>query len=170
MAYSPQSVRFSDVVLALKARLTDQLGSDQVRVVKGGGYSIPAIGEQHFRVRPLRRSDFGEWGGGRYGLPVTRTVAVDCFVRSGLDVVGEDEAALTEADAGLFDVEDAVVDAITYSPLTDGASPPQPLLLEPPKFTQPSSDPDQPEPKRYTGYLVSTVYVEVKYAARLRIS
>lgn len=170
MAVSAQSSPFGDILLSIAERLRSELELDsmRVRVVKSGGYAEPATGESHYRVRPLRGVYFGDAGAGRYGMTATRTVAIDVWTRNSIDGYGEDEVALTEEDRGHYAAEEAAADKLAlWSPLdTEGEVN---LTTEPLHPTVVERDADAPEPERSRGYLVSSIYFEVKYVAPFTI-
>lgn len=171
MAVSAQSSRFAAILTAIAERLRDSLELDslRVRVVKSGGYDVPATGEAHYRVRPLRGVYFSEAGAGRYGMTATRTVAIDVWTRNSIDEYGADEIALTEEDNGHYDAEEAAADKLAlWSPLSN-AETPVPLTTEPLHPIAVERDADAPEPERSRGYLVSSLYFEVKYVAPFTI-
>lgn len=171
MAAAAQSARVAAVLLAVAERLRSQLrlDSSMVRVCKRGGYKVAFAGEAHYRVRPVRGLYFGDAGAGHWGTPVTRTFAIDCWVRSGLDAAGEDEIALTEEEFGAFDREEEVAIAL-IEPWVPANGDGEPLTVEPLHFVSDVEDADAPEDDRARGYLVSTLYVEAKYVLRATVS
>lgn len=176
MAYPTQSARFADILLAVKARLQARLATlfdldpTRVVVVKGGGYKLPPyVAEMHVRVRGVRGAYFGDAGAGRTAMLVTRIIAADVFTRSAKDQAGQDEAALTEEDEGHYDREEGVADALvlfwpqsTPVPPAEAAN----LTVEPLHPSEVPQDADAPEPERYSGWAVSTVYFDCRYVAK----
>ena len=167
MAYPTQSARFADILLRTQEVLAARLGLpiEMVPIVKGGKYPIPAIGEYHCAIRPLSGAINGEIGSGRYALPIKRLIAIDISVRSAVDELSSDSAILTEPDFGLFDREEAVLDALCVRPLLDASG--TALLIEPMHPTQPTSDPDANQEDRSVGWVRSTIYLECFYIAKL---
>lgn len=174
--YPVQSVRYADILRAVKVRLQSQLaaslGTDPSRVVlvKGGGYKVPFEAGSHFRVRSVRGAYFGEDGGGRIAMPVTRIIAVDVFTRSAMDPAGEDDLALTEATEGHFDREEAVAGALAiWTPLSTPIPPADPvrLTVEPLHPAEVPQDADAPDAERYNGYVVSSLYFDCRYVSKL---
>lgn len=171
MAAAAQSTRFAAVLLAVADRLRAQLRLDpsMVRVTKRGGYGVAFAGEAHYRVRSVRGSLFADAGAGHWGTPITRVLAVDVWVRSGIDAAGEDEVALTEEDYGSYDREEEVAIALLepWVPLNADS---EPLTIEPLHPVAEIEDADAPEDDRSRGYLVSTLYFEAKYVLRATVS
>lgn len=174
--YPPQATRFADILLAVKARLQTELASSlsldpsRVVLVKGGGYKLPYLAEFHVRVRAIRGLYFGDHGGGRFAMPITRVIAVDLFSRNALDQAGQDDHALTDAETGHYDREEAVANALVIETLLSTPTPPAdpvPLIVEPLHPVEVPQDADAPDPERYNGYVVSTVYFDVKYVSKL---
>jgi hypothetical protein len=166
--YAPQTVPFRTILLRLQQVLEEQfsLGDGRVFIVKGGGYSVPSVGEFHLAIRPLSSAVSFDHGGGRLCTPVTRLVAVDIYCRSQIDEAFSDSSILTEETFGLFDLEERVFEALCLEPLLneDGDAH---LLLEPPHPEQPTTDPDAPEPSRYRGYARTTLFFSLKYGLRI---
>lgn len=169
MAYSSQTSPFAAILIALRDKLVADLGFDESRVVvmKRGGYAIAPLVENFIAVRPLAGLYSADHGGGRLSTPVSRIVAVDIYTRCSIDEYGSDYVALTEDSLGFYAIEEAVAESLLFKMLMSDADTPAPLLIEVLHPIREVEDAEKPDPQRFVGCLLGTLYWEVRYGLRV---
>lgn len=169
MAASPQTAYFSDILIAIRDRISVALDLDpsRVKLAANDRYQVNDLDQVTVYVRPYAAPLFANAGAGRRAMPTRRMVRVYYYVRNSSDLPGDDTIGITDPTYGLLQVEEKLLDyLVLWYPQTNTEARLN-LTIEPLHPLDPSGGPPERELENDIGMLRGSLLFEVCYLPKL---